>query len=151
LKIVTAAHSESRRRLLVGVVELLAARLIGQVEVAVGLAPNDDRNAKEAVHGRVARWEAVGAGVVADIAQPQRDWVASQLTQHTAAARRLADRRAGLVVDSGVDEPFQFVAILIEDAEGGVPRPRQLAGDVDDLAQHGVEVELGDEATADVD
>ncbi len=49
------------------------------------------------------------------------------------------------------DEALQFVAVLVEHAEGGVAGPGQLAGDLEHLPEDHLRVELGDEAATDVD
>ena len=58
---------EEPHGLLVLVGELRAARLVGQVQVAVGLAGDEDRDAEERRHRRVPRREAVRARVGADV------------------------------------------------------------------------------------
>ena len=90
---------EDDERLLVGLVEL-AALLLGEVEVAVGLAADEDRHAEEAVHRRVVERKAVGLRVLADVAQPQRPRLGDQHPEDAVAARQLADRRVRGVVDA---------------------------------------------------
>jgi hypothetical protein len=89
--------------------------------------------------------------MIADIAEPQRHRIAGQLAEHAAAARQLTDRRAGLLVDPGEYEPFQFVAILVEDAKGRISGARQLTRNIDHFAQHVLKIKLGDETAADID
>jgi hypothetical protein len=52
--------------LLVGLVEV-AVGLLGQVEVAPGLAADHDRDDEEIAHRRVTRREPEGAGVLGDV------------------------------------------------------------------------------------
>ena len=78
----TAARSRSRPRpgaassvdeLLVLLGEVLAAGLLGQVEVAVGDAAQQDRHAEERAHRRMVRREADRARVLRDqVVEPQR-------------------------------------------------------------------------------
>ena len=58
---------EDHCRLLVRLGELAAALLLGQVQVAPGPAADQDRDAQEAVHRRVARREAVALRMLADV------------------------------------------------------------------------------------
>ncbi len=141
---------EDHRRLLVGVVEVAAA-LLGQVEVAPGVAADHHRHAEEVGHRRVPGGEAVGAGVVADVAEPQRPWLLDQQAEHAAAARQVADRPPSLVVDAVGDEALELVPVFVEHAERGVARAGQLAGDFEHLAEDDLGVELGDEPASDVD
>ncbi len=141
---------EDHRRLFVGLVEVAAA-LLGQVEVAPGVAADHHRHAEEVRHRWVAGGEAVGAGVATDLGQAQRARLLDQQAEHAAAARQVADRAARLLVDAVGDEALQFVAVLIEHAEGGVAGPGQVAGDLEHLLEDHLGVELGDEAAPDVD
>jgi hypothetical protein len=141
---------EDHRRLLVGLVEVAAA-LLGQVEVAPGMAPNHHRHAEEVRHRRVAGGEAVGAGMVADFGQAEWARLLDQQAEHTAATWQVADRAPRLLVDAVGDEALQFVAVLIEHAKGGVTGPSQVAGDLEHLLEDHLRVELGDEAAPNVD
>jgi hypothetical protein len=49
------------------VAEFGGALFFGEVEVAEDLVAGADRDAEEAVHRRVVRWEAVGGGVFTDV------------------------------------------------------------------------------------
>ena len=99
----------------------------------------------------MSRGKAVGARVLADVAEAQRGRVANQLPQHAAAKGQIADSRPRLLVDPDVDEALQPAAVLIEDADRGVARAGQLAPDLDHFAQHSLEVKLGGEAPTYVD
>ena len=82
---------EDDGRLLV-VLRELAARLLGQVEVAPDLAADDDRHAEEGAHRRMRQREPVRLGVRADVGQSQRLAVPDQ---HARARRaRAAGRRS---------------------------------------------------------
>ena len=76
--------------------EVGAAGLLGQVEVAVGDAPEHDRDAEERLHRRVVAGEPDRARVVGDVVQPQRLRVPDQHAEDAAPARQVADRRVGL-------------------------------------------------------
>ena len=141
---------EDHRRLLVGLVEV-ALFLLGQVEVAPGVAADHHRHAEEVGHRRVAGGEAVGARVVADVGEAQRPRLLDQQAEHAAPARQVADRAPRLLVDAVGDEALQLVAVLVEHAERGVAGAGQLAGDLEHAAEDDLRVELGDEAAADVD
>ena len=89
--------------------------------------------------------------MVADLGQAQRARLLDQQAEHAAPARQVADRPPRLLVDAVGDEALQFVAVLVEHAEGGVAGPGQLAGDLEHLLEDHLGVELGDEAATDVD
>ena len=91
---------EQLRQLLVLLAEVLAARLLGQVEVAVGDAAEQDRDAEEAAHRRVVAREADRARVVGDVVQAERARLADQHAEDAAPARQVADRRVRLLVDA---------------------------------------------------
>ena len=82
------------QHLLVGLVELRAAGLLGQVEVAVDLAADHDRTAEERRHRGVRVREAVGAGIPRHICEPEDPRVRDDLAQHAAAVREVADHEA---------------------------------------------------------
>ena len=65
-------RGEQRDELLVLGGEVLAALLLGQVEVAVGDAAQEDRHAEERPHRRVVRREADRARVGRQVVQPER-------------------------------------------------------------------------------
>ena len=56
---------EADHHLLVDLGELVAAALVGEVEVPVHLAADEQRHAEERAHRRVVRWEADAVGVLA--------------------------------------------------------------------------------------
>ena len=81
--------------------EVVAALLLGQVEVPVGDAAEHDRDAEERLHRRVVAREADRARVVGEVVQPQRARLADEDAEDPAAARQVADRRVRLGVDAG--------------------------------------------------
>jgi hypothetical protein len=66
-------------------------------------------------------------------------------------AREVADRRMDVRVDPDREEALEPLAALVEHAEGGVLRARQLARDLEDALQQPLDVELRDEGLADVE
>ena len=137
-------------RLDVVVVEVLGALLLGEVEVAPGLAANDDRRAEEAAHRRVPGREAVGARVLGDVVQPDRHRLVDQQPEDAAAARQVADRGVDRRLLAGGQELRQLAALVVEHAERGVARAAQLAGGLHHALQQDVEIELGRQRAADV-
>src|SRR6478672_11643236 len=89
--------------------------------------------------------------VVADVGETQGLRVADQLPKHAPAAWQAPDRPSRLLVDAGVDEALQAFLRLVEDPEGRVAGARQLAGGFDHVLQHDLDVELGEDPTADLD
>ena len=138
-------RGEQLRQLLVLVGEVEAAGLLGQVEVAVRDAAEDDRQAEERLHRRVVRWKAHRTRVVRDFVQPQRLRVADQDAEDAAAVRKVADRRVRLGVDPRRQEPLERLAGLVDHAEGRVARAGDLRGRLDDALQQRIERELGAE------
>ena len=61
------------------------------------------------------------------------------------------DAERALFRRMSIDEALVPRPILVEDPKRGMARPGQLAPDLDHLAQHRLEVELGDQAPADID
>ncbi len=139
------------RRLFIVLVELHTPALLGHVEVAVGLVADRDRHPEEGVHRRVAGREAVGMGVLFDVAQPQRHRLANQLAEDPAATRQAADRAFGLVADAEVDEAFELGATGVEHAQCRVLGRGDLARRLHDRAENHLEVELGEDRRANVD
>ena len=140
---------EHDRRLLVLVREL-ARRLLGQVEVAPGLAVDDQRHAEERRHRRVREREAERLRVRADVGEPQRPGVGDQHAEHAAPARQVADRAVRVGVDAGGQEALELLTALVEHADRGVPSARELARDFQQPLEDRLGVELGDERPADV-
>ena len=79
---------EQLDELLVLLGEVLAAGLLGQVEVAVGDAAQMDRHAEEGAHRRVVRREADRARILGEVVEPQR-------RRRRGSARRGSRGRAG--------------------------------------------------------
>jgi hypothetical protein len=99
----------------------------------------------------VARGKAVGVEVGVDVPQAQRHRLADQLAEDAAATGQVADLAPDLLVDADVDEAFEFAPAGVEDAERGIAGAGQLPRRIDHRPQHRLDVELGEEAVADVD
>src|SRR5439155_7075652 len=83
-------RGEELAQLLVLLREVLAALLLGQVEVSVGDAAQEDRDAEERAHGRVVRREADRARVARQVVEAERLCVADEDAQDSASARKRA-------------------------------------------------------------
>ena len=141
---------EDQDRLLVDGVEV-AAGLLGEVEVAPDLPAHEHGNPEEARHRRVAGREAVGLRVLADGRDAQRPRIVDQHPEDAAPAREVADRAVRLGVDPAGDEALQLAPVTVEDPERGIARAGDLARGLEHLVEHGLEVELRQQAAADVD
>jgi hypothetical protein len=141
---------EDDDRLLVALVER-PVRLLGQVQVAPCLVADQDRHAEEAAHRRMAGREAVGARVLAEVVDAQRDRVLDEHAEDAPPARQLPDRVVRGLVDPAREELGELAAVLVEDAQRGVPRARQLARRLEHPVEHDVEVELRQQAAPDLD
>jgi len=124
---------------LVVLVEVDAAGLLRQVEVAVDDAAQVDGRAEERPHRRVVRRKADRPRIRMQIVQAQRLRVADEDAEDAAAVRKIADRRARLVVEPSRDEALQRLARRIEDAERGVARAGEGGRRLHELLQNGVE------------
>ena len=142
---------EDHGGLLVGVGERLAVLLLGQVEVAPDLVADHHRHAEERLHLRVRGGEAVGLRMVADVLEPQRARLLDQQPEDPPAAREIADRAVRLGSIPAVMKRVELLPAVVEHADGRVARAGDLAGDVEQLLQHGLHVELGDQAATRID
>ena len=89
--------------------------------------------------------------MVADVLEPQRPRILDQQAEDPAPAGQIADRPVRLGIDPGGDEALELLPAIVEDADGGVARAGDLAGDVEEPYEHRVDVELGDEPRARID
>ena len=83
--------------------------------------------------------------MVADVLEPEWLRIADQLTKHAVASRQVSDRDARLLVYPDRDEALESPPLLVEDSERGVAGPRELAANLDQAVQHGLELEVGHE------
>ena len=77
---------------LVLVGEVAAALLLGQVEVAVRHSAQEDRDAEEAAHRRVAGRKSDRARILTEVVETQRTRVPNEHAEDAAAVRGIADR-----------------------------------------------------------
>ena len=138
---------EDGQGLLVVLVEF-AALLLGQVEVAVGLAADEHRHAEEATHRRMPRGEAERPWMLAQISEPERARIIDQHAQDAAPPGERSDRPPRLPVDAQGHEALELVAVLVEDPQGGVARAGELPRRLEQPLEQGLDVELGHEPTA---
>ena len=129
--------------LLVLLGKVLSPLLLGEVEVAVGDAAQQDRDAEEALHRRMPRWEPDRPRILGEVVQPQRRRVADQHPENPAAARHRADLGAGVGVDAVREELLQLRAARVDHAERRVARARQLGRRLHEPVQQGLERQLG--------
>ena len=83
--------------------------------------------------------------------QAQRPRIADQLAEHPAASRRRTDLAHRLLVQPDVLEPLEARLVAVEDAERGIAGAGQVAGSVEHVAEHRLELELGDELAPDLE
>ena len=122
----------------------LAVSLLGEVEVAPGLAADRDRHAEESAHHRMAGREAVAARMIAHVAQAQRLGMFDQHAEHAASARQVADRGVRGLVHARGQELGELGATVVEDPQRGVTGAGDLACRLQHPVQQRVEVELCD-------
>ena len=89
--------------------------------------------------------------MLADGRDAQRPRIVDEHAEDAAPARQVADRAVRLGVDAARDEALELAPVAVEDAERGVPRAGDLARRLEDLVEHGLQVELRQQAAADVD
>ena len=89
--------------------------------------------------------------MLADVGDPQRPRVVDQEAEDPAAAREVADRAVGRLVDAAGEELGELAAVLVEDPERRVARAGQVARGLEDTVEDDVEVELGEQAASDLD
>ncbi|WP_246851907.1 hypothetical protein [Patulibacter sp. SYSU D01012] len=128
-----------------------AAGPLGQVQVAPRPAAHQDRHAEERRHRRVGVGDAEGPRVRRQVVDAQRRAGADDLAEQAVPARRVADRALLLGAQAAREEAAQPAPVVVEDAEGGVARARQLLRGGEDVLEERVGVELADEGAADGD
>jgi hypothetical protein len=88
---------------------------------------------------------------VADLGDAHRASFPDQEPEDAVADRGSADRRPLLIGDAARDEALDPRGVFAEYAQGSVPCRGQLDGELDDAAQHGVEVKLRGERESGLD
>ena len=133
--------------LLVGRRRTGAALLLGQVQVPHASPRDEHRHAEERRHRRMVRREPVGLGWPPTSARRSGcgSWISTPSTPRPRGRSPIA---ALPPVDPAGDEARELAAVVVEDAERGVARARQLARDAQQLLEHRVELELRDQAAA---
>ena len=131
--------------------ELRAALLLGEVQVAVRDAAEDDRDAEERSHRRVVAGKADRAGVVGDVVQAEWPRLPDQDAEDAPPARQLPDRGPRLGVDPGREEPLEALPGAVDHPEGRVTGARQRRRRLDDSLEQGIERELRGERDARLD
>ena len=86
--------------------------------------------------------------MLAEVVEPQRPRVLDQQPEDPAPARQLPDPAMRGVVDAGRDEALELLPCLVEHPDGRVARAGDLARDVEELPQHRLDVDLGDQQPA---
>jgi hypothetical protein len=74
-----------------------------------------------------------------------------QLAEDAAAVRELADLGVRRLVDPAREEPRELLSRLAENAQCGVARASQLLRRPHDALEHGVQVQLGEDAPRDLE
>src|SRR4051794_41183879 len=95
--------------------------------------------------------EAIGARMVAEVLEPQRARVLDQQPEDAPPPRQVPDRTMGLCVHAGRDEALELPAAVVEHADGRVARAGDLAGNVEELLEDGINVQLRDQRSPGVD
>ncbi len=88
--------------------------------------------------------------MAADVRQAQQSRIVDQHSEHAATARKAPDRPLSGIVDAAGQEPLELATLRIEHADGRVPRPRQLAGNVEHTVQDGLDIVLRDQRASDL-
>jgi nucleotide-binding universal stress UspA family protein len=83
--------------------------------------------------------------VLGHVGQAEGLGVADQLPKHSVAARRRADRAAGLLVEADCQEALELALVLVENSQSRVARRREVARGLQHLLEDGLEVELRNE------
>jgi hypothetical protein len=122
-------------QLLVALGELAAVALLGEVEVAEGLAAHEHRDAEERAHRRVVGREAGRRRVPGEVRQPDRRRLVDEQAEDALAARQVPDLGAGVRVDADGDELDEVAPLGPEDAERGVVRVGEVGRELRDAAQ----------------
>ena len=130
------------RELLVLVREGASAFLLRQIQVPVGDATEEDRDAEEGAHRWMVGGEPDRARIVAEGREPERLGLPDQDAEDPPSSGQVADRRVSLRVDARRQEAFETGAGLIDDAERRVPGAGELRRRLDELLEEGVEGEL---------
>ena len=122
----TGELRQQHDRLLVLFGELLAAGLLGQVQIPERDPADQHRDPQEGLHRRMAVRKSIGVRMGAYVGQSQRHRMDDQLAEHASSLRQLADPLPIVLVDAERDEPLELGLRLVRQPERRVPRSRQL-------------------------
>ncbi len=85
------------------------------------------------------------------ILETQRAGAADQLAEHAAAPGQRADLAASLLVDAGVQEALEPALLPVQDPQCRVFGAGQVASGIEDPAKQGLQVQLGDDRSPDLE
>ncbi len=88
--------------------------------------------------------------MAADVGEADRPRVVDQHAEDAASAWQVPDRPPCVLVDAQRQEALQLTARRVDHPDRRVAGAGELAGDLEDAMQHGIDVELCDEAAADL-
>jgi hypothetical protein len=129
----------------------IVALLLGEIEVAVGDAAQQDRDAEKAAHRRMPGREAHCAGILAEVAQPQGLRLTYEDAEDPAPHGQRSDLGTRLVVDAVREEPLELLPARVDHAERRIARSGQLGCGLDEAVENRLERELGCDSLAGVE
>jgi hypothetical protein len=139
---------QQRRQLLILVREITATLLLRQIQVSVGHASEQDRDAEKRIHRRVAGRKADGARVLRQVVQPKVPGVGDEHAENSAAVRRIADPLLNFVRHPIGHEALQPGSCGVDHAKSGVLGICYARGRLDDSLEYAVEGQFGRDGDA---
>jgi hypothetical protein len=88
---------------------------------------------------------------LAHVAESLRLRIVDQQSEDAPAAREIADRSVAVLIDAACQEALELAPAVIENAERRITGASYLAGRLEQLVEHGLQVQLRDERPPDVD
>jgi hypothetical protein len=137
-------------RLLIVLGELLAAGLLGQVQIPERPPIHDHRNPQKRLHRRMLRRKTIGTRMRTHIRQTQRHRTLDQLPQHPPAARQRTDPPTRVLINPDRNEPLKLIPRLIQHPERHIPRTRHLPRGLNHPLEDRVEIEVGNNPPGDL-
>ncbi len=138
-------RGQQQRDVHVLVAELGGALFLGQVEIADDTGPADDRHAQERMHRRMIGREPDRRRMPLEVGHPNHLALPDDQPEHAVPHRRVADQGALLIGEPRGRERLEGAVIRIEEADRRVLRMEQVARQLCDPGQGGVEVEFADQ------
>ena len=123
-----SGQRERLRQRLVLVTESFGTDLVGQIEVAVDLVSNLERDPEKGSHRWMILGKPVAVGVLADSIQTQRHGIGDQEPEDAATGRPSADGAFLLLFQAHGQELFETGAPFVEHAESAVAGVDQRTG-----------------------